>query len=156
MKKSNIFLSKALSLRADRHDLRRRYDIAGITIGIDRCKFKDQRVVDMVIEMKIALVGLCKFKFSFVGAGISGELQEKGIAANGIDRRYLIHPGADDQQPAAGKIAAVGEFQVYIQVLVGLNGIVDGCYAYLWFATTALAARPCGNEHHYQYSRYQK
>jgi len=60
----------------------------------------------MVIKMKIALVGLCKFKLSFLGAEV-GQLCNDGIAANGIDRRYLVDPGADNYQPAAGKTTAM-------------------------------------------------
>lgn len=161
MKKSNIFLSKALkffrTLRADRNDLRRRYGIAGSSICIDHRKFKDQRVVDMVIVMEIALIRLRKFQLSFIRAAVGGQLCNNGIAAEGIDGGDLVDPRPDDYQPATGKVAAIGELQIDIQILVGLNRVIDGLYADLWFtAATALAARRSCNGHRYQYSGYQE
>lgn len=111
----------------------------------------------MVVKMKLALVGLCKFKLSLVDTAVGGQLRNNGVAPDGVDRWYLVDPGADDYQPAAREIVAIGELQIDIQVLVGLNGIVDGCNADLGFtAATALTARPSGNDHRYQYSGYQK
>src|SRR5882757_193215 len=111
----------------------------------------------MIIKMQITLVWLCIFHFSFIGAAEIGDGGGDGVSAGGIYRGDLVQPDTKDGERAAGEITSVGEFQIDIQGLVGLDGGIDGFYADLRFATAvAFATGQPGNRHRYQYSGYQE